>query len=55
MSVGVGEISWSSDVVYFCLFLVNCFKDSGVEDWSLSSWVDSDKEDGISILNHLDL
>jgi len=55
MSVSVGQISWSTNIENFCFSFVDWFQDSWVENWSLSSWVYSNKKNHISILNHLNL
>lgn len=55
MSIGIGEISRSSNIINFGLLLINCLQDAWIEYWRLSPRIDSNKEDEISILNSLNL
>ena len=55
MGVGVGQISWSADAVNFCFLLVYGLENAGIQVRGLSSRVDSNKENGISIFDHFNL
>lgn len=54
VGVWVGEVSAITDHVDFGAVLPSCLQDSGVEHWGLCSWVHTDQQDSVSILNTLD-
>ena len=55
MFVFVGKVHWSSDCVDLGVFPRLGFEDSGIEDRSFTSRVDSNHKDNICIFNWLDL
>ena len=55
MSIGVGEISRRANAIYLGFLFIDCFQYPGIEYRRLCPWIDSNKQDDISILDTLDL
>ena len=55
MSIPVGEVSRSTDVEHPRSLLVDSLQNPGIQNRCLSSGIDSDEEDGICVLDALDL
>jgi hypothetical protein len=51
----VGEIGWCSDAEYFGFLFVDGLENTGIENRSLKPWVDSYKQNNVSIFDHFNL